>query len=44
MVKFSVLISIYKKEKPQYLKEALESIYIFQTLKPNEIILVEDGL
>lgn len=41
--KFSVLISIYFKEKPEYLEKALESITDKQTLKPNEIVLVKDG-
>jgi len=41
-IKFSVLMSVYYKEKPEYLKESLDSI-INQTLKPNEIVLVEDG-
>lgn len=40
---FSVLLSVYYKEKPEYLKKSIESIYFKQTLKPNEIILVEDG-
>lgn len=42
-IKFSVLLSVYKNEKSSYLKEAFESIYKNQTLKPDEIILVEDG-
>lgn len=42
-IQFSVLISVYKKEKPEYLKTALQSI-INQTLKPNEIVIVKDGL
>ncbi|MGL4865080.1 MAG: glycosyltransferase [Cetobacterium sp.] len=41
--KFSVLLSVYKNEKPEYLRRAIESIYFDQTLKPNEIVLVEDG-
>lgn len=41
--KFSVLISVYFKEKPEYLEKALESITDKQTLKPNEIVLVKDG-
>lgn len=41
--KFSVLISVYKNENPKYLERAIESIYFEQILKPNEIILVEDG-
>ncbi|MFN1551709.1 glycosyltransferase [Vibrio natriegens] len=40
---FSVLISVYGKDCPRFLDEALESIYDHQTLKPSEIILVEDG-
>lgn len=42
-IQFSVLISVYKKEKPEYLKTALQSI-INQTLKPTEIVIVKDGL
>lgn len=40
---FSVLLSVYNKEKPEYLAEALKSIWNDQTLKPNEIVLIEDG-
>lgn len=40
---FSVLLSVYYKEKSEYLKKSIESIYFGQTLKPDEIILVEDG-
>lgn len=39
---FSVLMSVYKREKPEYLDEALSSIEN-QTIIPTEIILVEDG-
>ena len=39
---FSVLLSVYKNEKPAYLKGALDSI-VRQTLLPKEIIIVEDG-
>ena len=39
---YSVLMSLYKKEKPEYLKLALESM-INQSIKPDEIVLVEDG-
>ena len=38
----SVLMSVYEKENPAFLKRALESIYA-QTLKADEIVLVEDG-
>ena len=39
---FSVLISVYYKEKPECLNDAITSIFN-QTLLPNEVILVEDG-
>lgn len=42
MEKYSVLMSLYKKEKPEFLKLSLESM-IQQTIKPDEIVLVEDG-
>ena len=43
-MKFSVLMSIYIKEKPEYFNRCMESIWDEQTIKPNEIVLVEDGL
>lgn len=39
---FSVLMSVYKKEKAEYLRQALDSV-IHQTLPPDEIVLMEDG-
>lgn len=39
---FSVLLSLYKKEKPEYLEEALDSIFS-QTVKSDDVVLVEDG-
>lgn len=42
MEKYSVLMSLYKKEHPEYLKLALDSM-INQSVKPDEIVLVEDG-
>lgn len=41
---FSILISIYYKENPKHFDECMKSIWDQQTLKPAEIILVEDGL
>lgn len=38
----SMLLSLYDKEKPEYLKEALTSIFE-QTVMPKEIVLVYDG-
>lgn len=40
--KYSVLMSLYKKEKPEYLRLALDSM-LNQSVAPDEIILVEDG-
>lgn len=39
---FSVLMSVYKGEKPEYLARALDSV-LGQTLAPDEIVLIEDG-
>jgi len=39
---FSVLLSVYSKENPLYLKDALKSIYN-QTVLPSEVVLVKDG-
>ncbi len=42
-MKISVLMSVYKSEKPTYLDRSLQSVWDDQTLKPDEIILVQDG-
>lgn len=42
MEKYSVLMSLYEKEKPDFLVSAIESM-ITQTMPPDEIIIVEDG-
>lgn len=42
MEKYSVLMSLYVKEKPEYLPLAIDSM-LNQTIKPDEIIIVEDG-
>lgn len=39
---FSVSISVYEKDNPQYFEIALESIFR-QTVKPSEVVLVVDG-
>lgn len=39
----SVLMSVYRSEKPAYLDRSLQSIWDDQTLKPEEIVLVQDG-
>lgn len=39
---YSVLMSVYHKEKPEYLKQAIESIQT-QTISTNDFVLVCDG-
>ena len=41
-VKYSVLMSVYAREKPDYFASSIESM-IKQSLMPNEIIVVKDG-
>lgn len=40
--KYSVLMSLYIKEKPEYFGLAIDSM-LNQTVKPDEIVIVEDG-
>ena len=42
MEKYSVLMSLYIKEKPEYMRLAIQSM-IDQTIQPDEIIIVKDG-
>lgn len=42
-MKFSVLMSIYFRENPDYFHRAMQSIWDEQTVKPDEIVLVLDG-
>ena len=39
---YSVLMSIYKKENPAFLIQALDSM-LNQTVSPAEIVMVKDG-
>lgn len=39
---FSVLMSLYEKEKPEYLGQCMKSI-LHQTVIPNQIVIVKDG-
>lgn len=43
MKKYSVLMSVYDKENPKHFQESIESM-LNQTLKPDEIVIVEDGI
>lgn len=40
---FTVLLSVFHQENPQFLHESLLSIYDQQTLKPHQIVVVQDG-
>jgi glycosyltransferase involved in cell wall biosynthesis len=40
---FSVLMSIYHKEKVEYFDKAMQSVWDEQTIRPNEVVLVQDG-
>ncbi len=39
---YTVLMSVYWKDRPEWLRESLDSIFS-QTLCPKEVVLVEDG-
>lgn len=39
---FSVLMSLYAKERPSFLRQSLDSVFL-QSLKADEVVLVEDG-
>lgn len=41
--KYSILMSVYAKEKPEWLQFSIESI-LKQNVKPNEFVIVEDGV
>ena len=42
MEKYSVLMSLYKSERAEYLRPAIDSM-LAQTVPPDEIVMVEDG-
>lgn len=41
--KFSVLMSVYRNDKPSFVKRAVDSIFLEQTRKPDEVVIVVDG-
>jgi glycosyltransferase involved in cell wall biosynthesis len=43
MEKFSICTSIYKNDKPEFVRVALDSMLVNQSVKPDEIVLVQDG-
>lgn len=42
MEKYSVLMSVYSKEKPEYLRASIDSM-LSQTIPPDQFVLVKDG-
>lgn len=42
-MKFSVCTSIYKNDRPDFVRVALDSMLVNQSVKPTEIVLVQDG-
>lgn len=40
---FSVCTSVYKNDKPEFVRVALDSMLVNQSVKPSEIVLVQDG-
>lgn len=40
---FTVCTSVYKNDDPRFVKEAIDSMLLYQTYAPNEIIMVVDG-
>lgn len=43
MENFSVVTSVYRSDKPVFVRVALDSMLVDQTLKPSEIVLIQDG-
>ena len=43
MAPFSVITSVYKNDKPDFVRIALDSMLVNQSIRPSEIILVQDG-
>ena len=40
---FSVIISVYKNDRSEFVRLALDSMLVNQSIKPDEIVLVQDG-
>lgn len=43
MKQFSIITSVYKNDKPEFVRVALDSMLVNQSVKPSEIVLVQDG-
>lgn len=42
-LKFSVITSVYKNDKPEFVRLAFDSITVGQTVCPNQVVVVVDG-
>lgn len=42
-MKFSVITSVYRNDKPDFVRMSLDSMLVNQSTKPDEIVLVQDG-
>lgn len=40
---FTVVISVYKNDNEKFVRDALDSMLIFQSVKPSEIVIIQDG-
>lgn len=40
---FSVLLPVYHRDQPSFLRRAFESVTVEQTLRPTEVVIVRDG-
>lgn len=40
---FSVLLPVYRRDQPSFLRRAFESVTVEQTLRPGEVVIVRDG-
>lgn len=40
---FSIITSVYKNDNPDFVRVALDSMLVNQSITPNEIVLVQDG-
>ena len=43
MIDFTVITSVYRNDKPEFVRTALDSMLIEQTINPTEVLLVRDG-
>lgn len=43
MPKFSIVTSVYNKDQLEFVRIALDSMLVHQSVKPDEVVLVQDG-